>query len=63
MRKVLLWTGWTILFALPIVYGIQILVTDDLPGVQLWQWAILAATVLLIWVSRNRDDVLKHRIA
>ncbi len=63
MRKALFWAGWTILFLLPVAYGIQIVSTDDLPDVHMWQWAILAATVLLIWLSRNRDDALKHHVA
>lgn len=63
MRKTLFWAGWTILFLLPIAYGVEIAWSDDLPHVQLWKWAILAVAVLLIYVARNRDDVLKHHVA
>lgn len=62
MRKKLFWLGWIILFALPVIYGIQIIVTQDLPAVEPWKWAAPFAAALLIWLARNRDDVLKHHI-
>jgi hypothetical protein len=62
MRKTLFGIGWIIFFALPLIYGTQIFVTQDLPPVEWWQWAILLATVVLIYFSRNRDDVLKHHV-
>ena len=62
MRKTLYAIGWIVLFTLPLIYGIQIFVTLDLPPVQWWQWAILLATVVLIYASRDRDDVLKHHV-
>ena len=62
MRKTLFAIGWIILFALPLIYGIEIFVTQDLPPVEWWKWAILFATVVLIYASRNRDDVLKHHV-
>ena len=62
MRKTLFTIGWIVLFTLPLIYGIQIVVTQDLPPVQWWQWAILFATVVLIYASRDRDDVLKHHV-
>jgi len=62
MRKTLFWSGWTILFALPIIYGTQIVMTQDLPEVQPWKWLILFAAVVVIYFSRNPDDVLKHHV-
>ena len=62
MRKTLFAIGWIVFFALPLIYGIQILATQDLPPVEWWKWAILLATVILIYFSRNRDDVLKHHV-
>lgn len=62
MRQTLYGIGWIVLFALPIIYGIQIVISQDLPPVEWWQWAILFATVVLIYFSRNRDDVLKHHV-
>lgn len=62
MRKWLFRFGWVVLFALPVVYAIQIVVTQDLPKVEPWQWGILFATVVLIYFSRNTDDVLKHHV-
>ena len=62
MRRYLYWLGWIVLFLLPVIYGIQILVTQDLPPVELWKWAIPFAAVALIYFSRNTDDVLKHHV-
>jgi len=63
MRKKLFWFGWSVLFALPILFTIEIIMQSDLPDVQPWKWAILAGAVVLIYFSRDRDDVFKHRIA
>jgi lipid-A-disaccharide synthase-like uncharacterized protein len=63
MRRTLFWAGWVILFALPIAFGLEVVIEQDLPNVQPWQWAILAAAVLLIYFSRNRDDVFKYHVA
>ena len=62
MRKSLFWCGWAVLFVLPLVYGAQIYITQDLPDVQPWKWIILIAAVLAIYFSRNPDDVLKHHV-
>ena len=62
MRRKLFWLGWIVLFALPVIYGIQIFITQDLPAVEPWKWAVLFATVLLIYFSRNTDDVLNHHV-
>ena len=62
MRKALFWIGWAILFALPIVFAIEIYMIQNLPEVQIWKWAILAGAVLLIYFTRNRDEVFKHHI-
>jgi hypothetical protein len=63
MRKTLFWTGWVILFVLPIAFTLEVFLDEDLPNIQPWKWAILATAVLLIYFSRNRDDVLKHHVA
>lgn len=62
MRKTLFRLGWIVLFALPVVYGIQIFVTQDLPAVEPWKWAILFAAAVLVYFSRDTDDVLKHHV-
>ena len=62
MRRTLFWSGWAVLFALPFVYGAQIYVTQDLPDVHFWQWMIPAAAVVIVYFSRNHDDVLKHHV-
>ena len=63
MRKQIHRAGWAILFVLPVAFTAEVLYQQDLPAVQPWKWAIVAAAVLLIYVSRNRDDVLKHHVA
>jgi hypothetical protein len=63
MRKQINRIGWVILSVLPIAFTAEGLYQQDLPAVQPWKWAIAAAAVLLIFVSRNRDDVLKHHLA
>lgn len=63
MRKTLFWASWILLLALPVIYGIQIYITQDLPAVHPWQWAILFGSVVVIFFSRNTDDVLKHHLA
>jgi hypothetical protein len=62
MRKTLFWLGWAVLFVLPVVYAIQIFITQDLPRVELWKWAVPFVAVVLIYFSRDRDDVLKHHV-
>jgi hypothetical protein len=62
MRKILFWSGWAVLLLLPIAYGVQIFVTQDLPAVHFWQWLIPAAAVVTVCFSRNPDDVLKHHV-
>ena len=62
MRKKLYVLGWIVLFALPVLYGIQIFVAQDLPAVEPWKWGILFGAVVLIYFARNRDDVLKHHV-
>ncbi len=62
MRRKLFWLGWIVLFALPVIYGIQIFITQDLPAVEPWKWAIPFAAAVLIYFSRDTDDVLKHHV-
>lgn len=62
MRRFLFRLGWIALALLPVIYGVQIYMTQDLPPVELWQWGFLAAIVVLIYFSRNTDDVLKHHV-
>ena len=63
MRRTFFWSGWGVLLALPIVYGVQIYLAQDLPSIAAWQWLIPTAAGLSIFFSRNPDDVLKHHIA
>lgn len=63
MRKMLFWCGWAVLFALPVIIGIQIYLTQDLPEITVWKMLIPFAAMVLIYFSRNTDDVLKHHLA
>lgn len=63
MRKTMFRVGWAILFLLPIVFLVEAFIEQDVPVVQPWKWAILAGAVLMIYLTRNRDDVLKHHVA
>ena len=62
MRRKLYWFGWIILFALPVIFTAQIIIMQDLPKVEPWKWVLLFAVVVLIYFSRNTDDVLKRHI-
>lgn len=62
MRRKLFWLGWIVLFVLPVIYGIQIYMIQDFPPVEPWKWAIPIGAALLIYFSRNADDVLKHHV-
>ena len=63
MRKTMFRVGWAILFMLPIVFLTEAVIEQDVPVVQPWKWAILVGAVLMIYLTRNRDDVLKHHVA
>ena len=54
--------GWSVLLSLPVIYGIQIYRTQDLPAVEPWQWLVLLAAIVLTYFSRSKDDVLKHHL-
>ncbi|HEX2835286.1 MAG TPA: hypothetical protein VHW00_19890 [Thermoanaerobaculia bacterium] len=62
MRKALFWIGWSVLLALPLLFTAQIFIIQDLPKIEPWKWAVPFAAVVVIFFSRNRDDVLKHHI-
>lgn len=62
MRKTLFWFGWGVIFLLPVAFVTEVIVKQDLPKIAPWQWAIPLAAIVLIYFSRSRDDVLKHRV-
>jgi hypothetical protein len=62
MRKTLFWFGWIVLLALPVAYGVQIYLTQDIPRVEVWKWAVLLGAVVLVYGARNTDDALHHRL-
>jgi hypothetical protein len=62
VRKSLYWLGWAVLAVLPIVFGIQANMTQDLPKVEPWKWIIPFAAVVLIYAFRDRDEVFNHHV-
>jgi hypothetical protein len=62
LRKFFFRLGWAILIVLPIAFIAEIVLSQDLPPVQPWKWAILFGAVALIYATRNRDDVLRHHV-
>ena len=62
MRKGLFWLGWAVLFGLPVIYVVTAIVIQDLPRVEPWKWGILFGAVVLVFLARNRDEVLKHHV-
>lgn len=62
LRKGLYYFGWAVLIALPIVFAVQIFMIQDLPKVEPWKWAVPFLAVVLIYFTRNRDEVLHHHV-
>ena len=62
MRRAFFWLGWIVLIVLPLAYGVQIYLAQDFPAVEVWKWLVPFAAVVLIYFSRNTDDVLHHRL-
>lgn len=62
MRRVVFWTGWAIVFLLPIALLAEIWWRQDLPLMHPWKYAVILVAVALIIAGRNRDDVLKHHL-
>jgi len=62
MRKKLFWLGWIVLFILPFLAGAEIYLNQDLPALTPWKLAIVAGAILLVIFTRNRDQVLKHKL-
>jgi hypothetical protein len=62
MRKFIFVLGWVVLVALPLVFIAHAVWIQDLPHVAAWQWAVPFAAALVIYFSRNRDDVLRHHL-
>lgn len=62
MRRYLYRLGWVVLAVLPVIYGVQIYLAQDLPAVSPWQWLFLFAVVVVLFFARDKDDVLKHHV-
>lgn len=62
VRKGLYYFGWAVLIALPIIFAVQVFMMQDLPRIEMWQWAVPFAAVVLIYFTRNRDEVLHHHV-
>ncbi len=62
LRKILYWGGWILLLVYAVVFSVQAIILQDIPAVSYLKWGILAATVLLIFFSRNREQVFEHHL-
>jgi hypothetical protein len=62
LRRVLFWGGWILLLTYVVIFGVQAFVLQDIPPVSWLKWGVLAATVLLIFASRNRDQAFEHHL-
>jgi hypothetical protein len=62
LRKVLYWGGWILLLVYAVIYLVQGFALQDIPPVSWLKWGILAATALLIYAARNRDQVFEHHL-
>ena len=47
MRRTLFWFGWAVLLALPVLYGVQVYVIQDLLKMESWKWLALLGAALL----------------
>ena len=63
MRKTVFWTGWAILFLIPVAFVAEAWWYQDMPSFPLWKFVIPLIAFALIVLGRNRDDVLKHHLA
>jgi hypothetical protein len=41
---------------------VQIFMTQDLPRVEAWKWAVPFGAAMLVYFARNHDDVLRHHL-
>lgn len=62
MRKGLVWLGWALLVLVPLMYGIEVYLQQDLPRLEPWQPGVFLGAIVLLYFSRDRDDVLKHHL-
>ncbi len=62
LRKVLFWGGWVLLLVYTVIFAAQAWVLQDIPHVTYLKWGILAATCVLIFFSRNREQVIEHHL-
>jgi len=63
MRRAVFWTGWSILFLIPVAFVAEAWWTQDMPAFPAWKFVIPLIAFVLIVLGRNRDDVLKHHLA
>ena len=62
LRKVLFWSGWVLLLVYAVIFAVQTVVLQDIPPVSYLKWGILAATAILIYAARNREQVIAHHL-
>ena len=62
LRRGIFWTGWILLAVYACIFVYQAYMIQDIPPITIAKWVVLAATVLLIYSARNRDDVIRHHL-
>lgn len=62
LRRFLFWTGWFLLLAYTVIFFVQVYLIQNIPEVSKLQWAALAATVILIYAARNREEVVNYHL-
>ncbi len=62
LRKVLFWGGWILLTVYVVIFAVQAWMLQDIPPISYLKWGILAATFILIYAARNRDEAFSHHL-
>ena len=62
IRKGIFWAGWVAMLVYSVIFVVQGWILQDIPPIAIWKWAVLGATVILIYSSRNTDEVFTHHL-
>ena len=62
LRKVLFWAGCLLLIVYTVVFAVQAWILQDIPPISYLKWGILAATFVMIYAARDRDEAFAHHL-